>query len=749
MEGPDDSAKDHGPQGQITNRFGHEAVDLQDVTADIAELANRIGALEELQKNVQSDKDLDQGKEARTGVAQPLEGQPDPTPAEVMGQPSDMGGKFGKYVQFREEISNGGKLEWNPVQPSDATSSTPGHAFRYDINVSGDLVLSVFRGKSRLYDDLRKLCNPAYHGQVNEREGRLEIADLNPLLHARDQLEELKLKGSLDSEKRDELEVLLQLYKEQEGWPSHLWHAMDQYDKMLKTAKLDWKSLKGLFHIGQLVVFRELRDEWAVARVTMVSSNEHYEYSMGLEMAELQLNCEAIEFDGKTCRTHVYRKIIPHFAGTKEITELPVYPLKNCPEERKKKIKDDSIKSGNEWRELVAELSENGSPRAAVRQYEGYCETFGQDANDEINGGRGSALAGRVIVDPARFPDRLLHFAEDNSDPFKAERPMTRLDEQANKKLLDEKLLLCPEKVLVHSLSDNEWYYVAMSRLEKPKWDDMAWKRLVMPNSNVNPQVAKSFNRIKVLAKAHQGLQRKDKTKEIMNNFKGKGKGLTFLLHGSPGVGKTMLAECLSEVQKRPLYRINLGKLVADDQWESKIDEIFRQAHSWDAILLVDEAEVVLAERTQENMHQSAWVAVFLRKTEYFEGILLLTTNLIHMIDPAFISRVNLGIKVPDLDQETRLQIWTRVLEEDINGVRREIDKKLLEPIKRWAEKDLNGRQIRNVVLSARLAAFKGELPIQVLANHIQEALEDVLKFKDMIAEEKQTMEQTYLSQWS
>lgn len=70
-----------------------------------------------------------------------------------------------------------------------------------------------------------------------------------------------------------------------------------------------------------------------------------------------------------------------------------------------------------------------------------------------------------------------------------------------------------------------------------------------------------------------------------------------------------MLAECLSEEHKKPLYRVNLGMLVADMRWETTIEEIFRQAHFWDAILLIDEAEVVLAERTQESMHSLAWVA--------------------------------------------------------------------------------------------------------------------------------------------
>lgn len=215
-------------------------------------------------------------------------------------------------------------------------------------------------------------------------------------------------------------------------------------------------------------------------------------------------------------------------------------------------------------------------------------------------------LDSRVIVDPSRYPDRRLFFTADNTSPF----PNDSTDFEGLPQ--ENPLVLCPESVLIHSLSDNQWYLVAMARLEQPVWAPKAWQRFVKTNQG---GVGKSIDRIKHLAEAHrQAKCAVQDDEDSKNNFRGKGKGLTFLLHGPPGVGKTMLAECLSEDCERPLYRINLGQLVTgEDNWEAKIDEIFRQAHEWDAILLVDEAEVILAERTQESMQQSAWVAGELR----------------------------------------------------------------------------------------------------------------------------------------
>lgn len=218
-------------------------------------------------------------------------------------------------------------------------------------------------------------------------------------------------------------------------------------------------------------------------------------------------------------------------------------------------------------------------------------------------------IAGRVIVDPTKFTERLIQFVQDNEDPFGIDESFAGEDE-------NDPLVLCPEKVLVYSLSDNQWYYVAMSRLYDPTWLENAWELLVKPSS---PPSANLIERIRDLAEAHQSTKENDKS---VDNFRGKGKGLTFLLHGSPGVGKTMLAECLSEEHKRPLYRVNFGMFIDDWQWESNVEQIFRQAHFWDAILLIDEAEVILAERTQESMMQCAWVAGMW--TQFLPGFMLL-----------------------------------------------------------------------------------------------------------------------------
>lgn len=44
-------------------------------------------------------------------------------------------------------------------------------------------------------------------------------------------------------------------------------------------------------------------------------------------------------------------------------------------------------------------------------------------------------------------------------------------------------------------------------------------------------------------------------------------------------------------------------------------------------VVLLDESEVFLEERSQADLQRNALVSVFLRALEYYDGILILTTN--------------------------------------------------------------------------------------------------------------------------
>ena len=189
-----------------------------------------------------------------------------------------------------------------------------------------------------------------------------------------------------------------------------------------------------------------------------------------------------------------------------------------------------------------------------------------------------------------------------------------------------------------------------------------------------------------------QALLKNYDYKSNYNLIEDKGNNLIFLLYGSPGVGKTLTAEASSEFLKKPLYHITIGDLRLNPEGlEANLKDIDRMCSNWNAILLIDEADIFLEERSFTDISRNTIVSIFLKFLEYSKNIIFLTTNRLDTIDPAVRSRINLIINYPKLREEERAGIWNRVLK-DIN-----IDKKK-KLISYLSNSELNGREICNVV---------------------------------------------------
>jgi AAA+ superfamily predicted ATPase len=92
---------------------------------------------------------------------------------------------------------------------------------------------------------------------------------------------------------------------------------------------------------------------------------------------------------------------------------------------------------------------------------------------------------------------------------------------------------------------------------------------------------------------------------------------------------------------------------------------------------------------------------VLLRVLEYYQGIMILTTNRITSLDVAVQSRIHLAIRYEDLNKEYKQKIFKMFLDQlEPDSIKDH------ERITSWIEEygcdnKLNGRQIRNVVSSA------------------------------------------------
>jgi hypothetical protein len=108
-------------------------------------------------------------------------------------------------------------------------------------------------------------------------------------------------------------------------------------------------------------------------------------------------------------------------------------------------------------------------------------------------------------------------------------------------------------------------------------------------------------------------------------------------------------------------------------------------------LLLLDEADVYLRQRSFEH-NRNSLVSVFLRKLEYYPGIMFLTTNRLRDFDEAIKSRIHLKLKYDDLGLDTRKDLWMSFLKKattDAGGA-----KYSPEGLLALAEKPMNGREV-------------------------------------------------------
>ena len=207
----------------------------------------------------------------------------------------------------------------------------------------------------------------------------------------------------------------------------------------------------------------------------------------------------------------------------------------------------------------------------------------------------------------------------------------------------------------------------------------------------------------------------------------GKGGGNIFLLDGAPGTGKTLTAEATAEELKRILYKVSLGELGSEvDRLESTLTKILGLAERWDAVLLIDEADVFLEKRSSENLARNAVVAVFLRLLEYFGGILFMTTNRGDNLDEAFLSRVTLGLHFQKPDETGQTAIWKGLLAN--SGIKLTED-----DVQTLVGYGINGREIKNAINTARALAAQDGKP--VTTRHIREILDAKALFIKEVAE--------------
>jgi len=211
------------------------------------------------------------------------------------------------------------------------------------------------------------------------------------------------------------------------------------------------------------------------------------------------------------------------------------------------------------------------------------------------------------------------------------------------------------------------------------------------------------------------------------------GRSVSVLLVGPPGTGKTMTSHVIANMLELPLFRADLSQI--SDKYigetEKNLGMIFSEAEKTGCVLFLDEADSICGKRSEvsdaHDRYANNSTAFLLQRLEQYDGIVILSTNLINNIDDAFMRRIKFIIHFSVPDAAVRLELG-RTSFTDKMPLSDDIDLPYL------AERfEFTGASIKNIVLESAFLAvmndseIKQEYILKSIANEYQKLGKHVL----------------------
>ncbi|KAH8167698.1 hypothetical protein CIB48_g517 [Xylaria polymorpha] len=478
------------------------------------------------------------------------------------------------------------------------------------------------------------------------------------------------------------IDVLLNFLAENMGETLVKEEALHKMDHPSATFDLFWLLLKP----GQIIYAKRyaLWTPYVISRVTAGSSNNFSQY---------KVDCWYLESNGVVVKRYMETFRVQPWTGEQPINSLPVIPEAFWVEDEVaqggKTMKEKCIGEGRLYWELLKKptymgydgqlvnpTSGNGQCAGPTGKFSGHviCDPVGFDRfytqSPDLNGSNRASLNSSRQGSP--LPPPLDHLPRSlprcGCDACDKSRAPTQGDDgpYAGFRDLDATCDTPPEsEVFYHVLSNiipsfipnsRRWACVNLSYLKPIKTNRDAFKDLVL-DDEIKMTVKALIGK---LATEAEGRLLPWNTGFVQN----KGEGRIFLLHGTPGVGKTSTAECIAEATNRPLIAITSGDLGVDTyRVEESLKYFLELGQRYGALLLLDEADVYLERRRSKDITRNGLVSTFLRALEYYRGVLFLTTNRVQAFDSAFLSRIHVALHYKNLRDEDRERIWANTFE--------------------------------------------------------------------------------------
>ena len=361
----------------------------------------------------------------------------------------------------------------------------------------------------------------------------------------------------------------------------------------------------------------------------------------------LTAKCYYLDFDGDRYGAREHEFILRYYEGEKDITDLPFYPVRFM---KDKDIYEQAKLDGEEYFKHVSRRYGFYSGWTLLRGPSG--EILTDSKGEEVK--NPEHIESDVLVDfkeafnaapnwqPSHFQPKVRDYKHNTLDD---QTPVMQWDDakrqtllatfeditirdddvdtlEYNKFIAEDVFLtkkgspapgpvdlpLLPRRMFAYSVGGRKWVHIDARYLKRMKHkgeESEAFNLLQMDEDNKDV--------IDSLVRAH--LQTKEAERqgfeiETQDLIRGKGKGIIILLHGPPGVGKTATAESVAQKWRRPLFPITCGDLgFTAESVEKSLTEIFRLAHLWDCILLLDEADVFITQRDRHDLQRNALVS--------------------------------------------------------------------------------------------------------------------------------------------
>ncbi|WYZ35140.1 hypothetical protein EsH8_I_001416 [Colletotrichum jinshuiense] len=416
----------------------------------------------------------------------------------------------------------------------------------------------------------------------------------------------------------------------------------------------------------------------------------------------LNINCKILAFNGESFVWVDHQLQIQKFSGNKPIRELAHYPLQF--HLQKDEIIQRTLARGKRVLDLqglkyctyngIATADKNkhnveGRILIDVVGYNKYERTQGKRETDDPETRRNRVTRRHLPEDEVNEPK------PDKVEETKPDKHLSEKDQLKNKEEMlarEDDLVFMSPLIEGFALKNKLWMGFYVEDIEPIVWNDKAYDHLVYDEQQKDLVLSFVEN---------HGLSNKNAVEDVIV---GKGQGLIILLSGPPGTGKTLTAEAVADRTHRPLFYLQAEDLgINPSTLGEKIKRVFEMATEWNAVILLDEADVFMAERNPNDIARNELVSIFLRELEYFRGIIFLTTNLYNTIDTAFRSRVSLHLLFKSLSPDARELIWRKFLgrlpqNETIEGADSGMGLVSDEDLKELGQWQLNGREIKTAV---------------------------------------------------